>query len=263
MPEPNPAPTESPDDWTRPLVERRLQVLGELAEIGLEVARAVERQARAAGPDVDLKRLSMAYARAARAVRMTVALQSRLSEALKAREAAAAEQRAEAEAEADDALAARLETQKVRVAGIVERVLEAEHEDYDEVSRLVLKAERLLDDESLYDDILSRPIGELVACICRDLGLSPDWPRLAEEAWAKKEIESGVEGSPFAASPIAGAMAGGDGPCAGQRFGRHANARSALRAGAADPGEKLGEERVVEGASRMRHAPTSPVRDSS
>jgi hypothetical protein len=116
------APAGGAPDWARPLVERLLHVLGELAELGLGVARAVECRARAAGPgkDIDLNGLSLAYDRVSRAVRMTIALQSRL-------------------------------------------------------------------------------IGELVASICRDLGLSPDWPRLAEEAWAKKGIESGVAGSPFGA----------------------------------------------------------------
>ena len=201
FPERNPAPTDSAEqDWTRPLVERQLQMLGELAEIGLEVARAVERQAKTAGSEVDAQRLAMAYARAARALRMTIALQARLIDDLGARQDAATRKRAVAEQADDDALAVRQETHKVRVVGIVERVIEAVRQDldFDEVSRLVLKAETLLDDEDLYDDVLSRPIGELVARICRDLGLSPDWPRLAEEAWAKKEIESGVQGAPFA-----------------------------------------------------------------
>ena len=46
-------------------------------------------------------------------------------------------------------------------------------------------------------DVRQRPVGELVALICRDLDLDPDWTRLAEEAWAKEEIASGVPSSPF------------------------------------------------------------------
>ena len=228
MTEQAPTSNETPDaqDWARPLVERQLAVLGELAELGLEAARAVERQARAAGPEVDLKRLTLAYARVSRAVRMTIALQSRLIGELKAREDALADDRVEAETWDDEVLAARVETHKVRAVRVVERVLEAEHEDYDTVSRLVLRAERLLDDETLFDDVLSRPIGDLVARICRDLGLSPDWPRLAEEAWAKAEIESGAAGSPFAGLervplPLDGGevRSGGDGSAAVRRPG--------------------------------------------
>ncbi len=54
-----------------------------------------------------------------------------------------------------------------------------------------------LDDEDIYGDVASRPVGELVALICRDLGLDPDWTRLAEEAWAQDEIAEAPVGSPF------------------------------------------------------------------
>jgi hypothetical protein len=55
-----------------------------------------------------------------------------------------------------------------------------------------------LDDDDIYGDVIARPVGELVALICRDLGLEPDWARLAEEAWAREEIERGDARSPFA-----------------------------------------------------------------
>lgn len=173
--------------------DRQLRLLGRLAEAGLEAALAIEARAKAAVQDhtIDLNGLSLAYDRVARAVRMTIALQARLIEDARTRED-------EAEAAAQDDLAERQEIHKIRAVGVVERVIEAERQDFDEVSRLVLKAETLLDDEDLYDDVLSRPIGELVARICRDLGLSPDWTRLAEEAWAKKEMAEGAAGSPFA-----------------------------------------------------------------
>ena len=40
-------------------------------------------------------------------------------------------------------------------------------------------------------------MGELVALICRDFGLEPNWDALAQEAWAQAEIASGAPGSPF------------------------------------------------------------------
>ena len=46
--------------------------------------------------------------------------------------------------------------------------------------------------------VASRPVGELVALICRDFGLDPNWDALAEEAWAQAEMDGGAEGSPFA-----------------------------------------------------------------
>jgi hypothetical protein len=40
-------------------------------------------------------------------------------------------------------------------------------------------------------------VGELVAMICRDFGLEPDWDALEQEAWAQAEIAGGAAGSPF------------------------------------------------------------------
>jgi hypothetical protein len=234
--------SESPDR-----LERQLQLLDRLAEAGLEIALAAERQSKAA--DADLSVIAMAYARVSRAVRMTIALQTRLIDDRK--------RRAEAEPAPIDPDALAVETHKVRAGRIVLRVIEAEHpDDDDEIDRLIRRAEDLMDDEDVYDDIASLPLGRIVARICDDLGLDPDWSRLAEEAWAKAEIASGVEGSPFPSSPIAPAMAGGGEPCAGQRFGQHANAPSSLRAGAA-------EEPMVEGENHRRCATTSAHRDSS
>ena len=245
MPERNPLTIETvqnaAEDGAQARLDRQLDMLERLAEAGLEVAAAVGRRAKTAGPDDDLNGLSLGYARVSRAVRMTIALQSRLIADLKALADSAAQKRIEAEEADENEQAVREETHKVRVVRVVERVLEAEHEDDDQVSPLVLKAEHLLDDEDLYDDILSRPIGDLVAQVCRDLGLSPDWTRLAEEPWAKKEIERGGAGSPFgewmgrpSTRPSPQAGEGGE-PCAGQRFGQHANARQG-RAGEAVAG---------------------------
>jgi hypothetical protein len=70
---------------------------------------------------------------------------------------------------------------KAKVVEIVERVVERESD-----------AERLLDDldERLPDeddaDFADRPLGELVARICRDLGVTPDWSLWADEAWANE-----------------------------------------------------------------------------
>ncbi len=38
-----------------------------------------------------------------------------------------------------------------------------------------------------FAEILKRPTDEIIALICRELGLPDDWPRLAEEAWARGE----------------------------------------------------------------------------
>ena len=59
------------------------------------------------------------------------------------------------------------------------------------------EARERLDNDDIYGLVATRPLGELVAMICDDLGLQPDWNHLAAEAWAQAEIESGAQGSPF------------------------------------------------------------------
>ena len=128
------APQDGADDTTRALIERQLQMLGELAELGLEVARIVERRAKAveAGTsDADLQGVAMAYARVARAVRMTVLLQSRLISDLENHEASAARDAAIALRAEDRARLAPHEEHKARVERIVERVAKAQVDDED------------------------------------------------------------------------------------------------------------------------------------
>jgi hypothetical protein len=126
-------------------------------------------------------------------VRLTIMLQSKLVGELQASEEGAARKAAalaRQEARSDPEY-----VHKARVEGIVERVAKAEcGDDEDEIDRLVAEAAERLDDGDIYGEVLSRPIGELVALICRDLGLEPDWARLAEEAWAQAEIEGGAAG---------------------------------------------------------------------
>jgi hypothetical protein len=200
------------DDAPDPILQRQLQLLGDLAEIGLEVARAVEREAKSETRSVDIDRVAMAYSRTARAVRLTIMLQSKVM----------ADAKAEAEKAAD--LKARwhpVYIRKARVERIVERLAEAEHpDDEDAVDRIVIEAGERLDDEDLYGDVMDRPIGELVALICRDLGLDPDWSRLAEEAWAKEEgaqlpplAPPTCAPWPAAPHPFGAAPPGSDSPC--------------------------------------------------
>jgi hypothetical protein len=153
-------------------------------------------------------------------VRLTGLLQSKL---IKDMDDARARHRLDPDSEegmiADAAEAKRLDPDrhlhKLRVERIVERVAKkASGHDEDRLDRLVIEAGERLDDDDIYGDVLTKPIGELVALICRDLGLEPDWPNLSQEAWAKEEIESGVAGSPFLPPPPK--VAGG-GPLAEER----------------------------------------------
>jgi hypothetical protein len=215
-----PPPASAAD--ARAQIDEQLAMLKRVAEVGMALTLQIEGQARGEVPEgqapAALGDLALAYSRAARALRLTVMLQSRLMRdregidgraEIKARTAAAFEQARRS----DPAY-----VHKTRVERIVERVArEACGEDEAALDRLMTDAVERLDDEDLYGAVLDRPVGELVALICRDLGLDPDWARLSEEAWAKAEARSGLPGSPFhPASPIAAAMAGG-GPPAEER----------------------------------------------
>ena len=55
--------------------------------------------------------------------------------------------------------------------------------------------ERQFSDDDLAE-ILQRPTAEVIALICRELGLPADWPRQAEEAWAREAHEDDRPGPP-------------------------------------------------------------------
>jgi hypothetical protein len=181
-------------DWARALADRQLAVLGDLAELGLDVARTIERQSSASAARdaaAEVQGMGLAYARVARAVRLTIALQSKRIEDLQALEARA--QADEDETEAYEELLTPINVRKARVSRIVERVAEAEYENEgadaadDALDRLLTEADERLDDEDVYGDLLERPMSEIVARLCRD------------EVWAREEIDSGPPGAPLAA----------------------------------------------------------------
>ena len=190
----------APAPWARPLGDRQLAVLGELAELGLDVARTIERQASASAARdaaAEVQGMGLAYARVARAIRLTVALQAKRVDELLAQEAGAA--LAQAEIDEETEMLSPESVRRMRVERIVERVVKSEHETEAAVDRLMIEAGERLEDEDLYGDVLERPMSEIVARLCRDLNLSPDWAALAQELWAKDEVEDGEPGAPLQA----------------------------------------------------------------
>jgi hypothetical protein len=157
--------------------ERHLQMLQELGELGMRLARAVTEQAveTAAEPDRDL---GLVFSRIARAVRQTIALEAKLADDHRKAEVETAERRA-------TEFRRRAVDRKTKVRLLVERVLDAEAEESDAENLFYDLGERL---ETDYDDadFADRPIGELVARICKDLGVTAD-PSRWHDDWAVEE----------------------------------------------------------------------------
>ena len=182
---------DDPEGRAQARTARQLAMLQELAEIGMQIARAVRdevvaRAERAAIEDPPTPRLGggdpgLVYSRVARAVRQTLALQTRIAEGIET---------------------ARFEQQRTHVAAVRSAFTERQHEVRDYVAEAIeaeaaekgtpeKDIERLLDDldERLevgdYDEVLADlPIGDLVERICADLGVIPDWSLWEDQAWA-------------------------------------------------------------------------------
>jgi hypothetical protein len=191
------APAGAVAERARPRVERHLRMLDRLAEAGLDMALAIADEATSPPADGEggsprrAADLAQAYAKVSRAVRMTIALQSKLMQDLETLE------RAEARRDHDDAL---------KVRRIVGRVIRAERGEGRHAERLEGDVRAWLERDDIYGDLKARPTSEIIASICADLGVSPDWPRLAEDAWALEEMASGRIGAPLQPfpSPLAG-----------------------------------------------------------
>jgi len=185
--------------------ERHLRMLQRLAEIGMELAEAVGRQAleqakaasepagtpQKAGPD-----LGLVFTRISRAVRQTVALEARIAEGpLTPRAVSAAlDRQAERAALAETD---RRRRRKAQVGRIVKQAINAELTGIKAYQRERELRERL-EDEDVETDIGDHPIGEIIARICWDLGLDPNWRRWAEDHWAVEEARTKAPGSPYA-----------------------------------------------------------------
>lgn len=177
---------------------RQLGVLQELTEIGMQMARALRDEALApieapaeAPPQpaprarFGGKDLGLQFSRIAKAVRQTVALETRVAEGIETA-------RREHEQRRVGAARMAFDDHQDDIRGFVVQAIESEAERRElpesEVERLTDELDERLED-GCYDDALADgPIAELVGRICFDLGLTPDW-RIWDEDWAVQYIK--------------------------------------------------------------------------
>jgi hypothetical protein len=172
--------------------ERQLAMLQELAEIGMQMARAVrdEALARAGATDEDAPArpspfgggdLGLVYARIARAVRQTLALETRVAEGI---EKARTEQAHSQVAAIRTAFEERQHAVRDYVADAIEAEAAERGTPEKDIERLMDNLDERLEDGDYDDALADAPIGDLVARICADLGVTPDWSLWEDQDWA-------------------------------------------------------------------------------
>ena len=179
--------------------EHRLRLLEELAEIGMELARALK-----PGPEADEKADKTAaeapakdpaavFAPLSRAIRLTLALEARTDQDLRDLKAGVSRARKEARAKAAHDCGAREQQVRALVLNVAERECES-REAFDELEEAL---QERMDYDEVYNDCGERPVRPTVERLCKDLGLTPDWSRWAGEGWAYEDIPTRPRFSPF------------------------------------------------------------------
>ena len=179
---------------------RQLAMLLKLAEIGMQMARAVRDEALAPAEPADEDApprppsrfgngdLGLVYSRVARAARQTVALETRVADGIE-------KARVEREQRRVAAIRRAADERQQQIRDYVTQAIEAEAAERNtpesEVERLLDDLDERLD-EGDCDDALKggAPIGELVACICADLGVTADWSLWEDQAWAIEHLKA-------------------------------------------------------------------------
>jgi len=181
---------ESAEDPAVARAERRLRLLERLTEIGMELAEALhERAMSPAAGDADDKGRDPAdaFARLSRAIRLTIALETKTDQALADLKAGVVREREEQRAIAAEKAEADVEKRhgerRYQAACRVLSVIDAESQDEDDFEGLHEALCERLDEDEAYADLSERPLREIVERLCRDLCLSPDWSHWAGDDW--------------------------------------------------------------------------------
>ena len=164
--------SEAPD-----IAERRRQLLGELAELSMSLARDLHACALAAETPEEKAAMAAAFQKTARSVRQSLALHARLGREER-QEARAADDLARAAAETAEAgRAAKVIRRRRQVQRAVERLIWSEVENpddedqTDEADALARAMEEAIEVAAEEPDFADVPFGALIERLCADIGL--------------------------------------------------------------------------------------------
>jgi hypothetical protein len=176
---------EAPDPYVV-RAEQRLEMLRELAEIGMDLARGLKPGAEAdkASGETPAKDPAAVYAPLSRAIRLTLVLEARTDEALRDLKAGVETVRQQARS---GAAVRDFQAREEKVRELVLTVAEREAADSESLDALEAALEERLERDSAYFDCGVRPLRQSVERLCHDLGLSPDWSRWTGEGWDEEE----------------------------------------------------------------------------
>jgi hypothetical protein len=176
--------------------ERRLRLLEELSEIGMELARALKPGAepdKTTAGDAPAKDPAAVFAPLSRAVRLTLALEARTDQDLRDLKAGVSRARQERRERAPHEAEAREE----KISELVLKVAERECESREAFEEIEEALQERLDLDEAYFDCSERPLRQTVERLCKDLALTPDWSRWAGEGWEEEDIPTRPRFSPF------------------------------------------------------------------
>jgi hypothetical protein len=183
--------------------ERRLRLLEELTEIGMELARKLR---DGAGDSVEAEKgrdPADAFARLSRAIRLTIALEEKTDQAIADLRAGVVRVREEARAaaaeRAQERAAERDRTFEDRLCERMAEAIDAEIADEKTSGERYEALFERLDEDEAYISGWDRPLRETLERLCKDLCLTPDWSqwRDEDESWAPGYVPFRQAWSPF------------------------------------------------------------------
>jgi len=158
-------------------IEQDICLLDDLSARAMALACDLQERCVAVGDAREAGDLALGFQRAARSVRQTIALKTKLE---RERERRAAETSARVAEEA----VARVKRRKAQVRLAVERAVWDETEDEQFAELLVVELDDRLDGAALADDFCDEAARDQIARLCKQLGVTPPAASAAEDGEA-------------------------------------------------------------------------------